>query len=110
MKELDIYEVERDEYVGFVDEMKPDAWTTEIKEEDNFKILNVYSKKTKKLLCSRHIPLNENERTYFYIYEMPDNDERRAPPAKRKIVLETREEVQEFFNILSKIQKGDNNG
>jgi len=40
---------------------------------------------------------------------MPDNDERRAPIPKMKLVLETREEVQAFFDAISKMNKEHKN-
>ena len=36
---------------------------------------------------------------------MPDNDERQRGKPVRKITLETKEEVQAFFDILSNISK-----
>ena len=36
---------------------------------------------------------------------MPDDDERCKPIPKLKLNLKTREEVQAFFNILSKMNK-----
>jgi hypothetical protein len=38
---------------------------------------------------------------------MPDNDERQHGKPIRKVILETPEEVQTFFNVLSKAIKGD---
>ena len=64
----EIYRVERDEYVGFMD-----------------------------------IPEEDEEQ--YYIFNMPDNDERQRGRAIRKITLETQEEVQSFFDALSKVMK-----
>jgi len=41
---------------------------------------------------------------------MPDDDERQPGKPIKKIVLETKEEVQTFFDILSKISKENKNG
>ena len=40
---------------------------------------------------------------------MPDDDERRNPIPKMKVVLETREEVQKFFDAISKANKENKN-
>jgi len=40
---------------------------------------------------------------------MPDDDERREPIPKIKLELETREEVQAFFDAISKINKEHKN-
>jgi len=37
----------------------------------------------------------------YYVITMPDDDERKAPPRKRKIELQTREEVEAFFKIIN---------
>ncbi len=105
MNNKELYEVTRDEYVGFLDQIKPECRNVEKVEEDNIVTLNVYSKKTNKLLCSRVAPQDDHE--YYYVINMPDDDERCAAKPKRKIVLETREEVQAFFDILNKIQHGE---
>ena len=99
----EIYEVNRDEYAGFMNEIKPECRDAEIIYQDNYTLLKVISKKTKKHLCSRYIFEDGNEK--YYIYEMPDNDERQRGKPVRKITLETKEEVQAFFDILSNISK-----
>jgi hypothetical protein len=106
MKNIDIYEVSRDEYVGFLGQIKLNARRAETVEEDNNTILRVYSANTGVHLCSRVIPKEEGEEKY-YVFNMPADDERKPPEAIRKIILSTKEEVQTFFDILSKIQKGE---
>ena len=69
--------------------------------------INFYSKKTNKLLCARNIPQDGIE-TYF-VFNMPDDDERVQPKAIRQIKLETKEEVQAFFNALNKVLKENKN-
>ena len=107
MKIDDIYEVSRDEYVGFLNQIRPSARATKTLEEKNYTILNSYSIKNNNHLCTRMIPKNEDEIEKYYVINMPDDDERQAPKAVRKIVLESKEEVQTFFDILSKLQKGE---
>ena len=55
----------------------------------------------------REIDDASGEEKYF-IFEMPHDDERRPAPAKRKIVLETKDEVQSFFEILSTVMEKKN--
>lgn len=102
----EIYQVNRDEYVGFVNQIKPGCGELKIVENDNYTIASIYSKTTNTLLCAREIPKNEDENTLYYIYNLPENNERCAPKPVRKIVLETREEVQKFFDIISQLQSG----
>ena len=108
-----IYEVTRDEYKGFVDIIKPNA--REIKIEDIGTIhiaAKIYSKKTGKCLCSR-IGCKPNcgfeEKEKYYIFEMPDDNERKAPTPVCKINLKTKEEVQAFFDFINKKQKEKKN-
>ena len=99
----EIYKVSRDEYVGFMSELKPECRDLEVFEEENNTIINVYSKKTGTHLCRRIIP-EESEEEY-YIFNMPDNNERQRGRPVRKVVLETQEEVQNFFDALSQVMK-----
>ena len=100
-----IYEVERDDYVGFLDQLRPDA--RDVRQEHNEKTtwIKTFSKKYGNLLCTREI-YDEGEE-HYYVFDMMHDDERQAPVPKRKLRLDTREEVQAFFDILSKISKGE---
>ncbi len=102
----DLFEVTRDDYVGFLDQIKRDCKAVKKSTRDNLNVLEVYSKNTDKLLCARTVNIDDNSEK-FYIYNMPENEERQASPARRKIVLETKEEVQAFFDILSKVSKNN---
>lgn len=108
MDNINIYEVSRDEYAGFLGQIKPDMREAKTIDYDNETILKVFSKNTGIHYCSRVIPHNEQEEEKYYVYNMPQDNERQPPHAVRKIMLATREEVQNFFQILSKIQKGEN--
>ena len=101
-----IFEVTRDEYVGFIREINPNSRIMEKEEDERAVRLKVVSNKTGKVLCERIIPEEGDE--IYYVYEMPDPNERIAPKPVQKIVLETPEEVQAFMDILSKLQKGEN--
>lgn len=103
----EIYQVERDDYVSFVNQIKPGCGDLKIVENNDYTIANIYSKKTDVLLCGREIPKEEDKETLYYIYNMPENDERCPAKPVRKITLETKEEVQAFFDILSKLYKND---
>lgn len=104
-----IYEVSRDEYVGFVSQINPEMRTSkeEQNETEGAKWIKTYSKKTNRLLCAREILEDGNEN--YYVFEMPLPEERIAPKPVRKVTLETREEVQNFFNALSQIMKEKDN-
>lgn len=110
-----IYEVLRSDYVGFVEQIKPDCRKTEIVEIGNNHIATkTISIKTGKCLCSRVSYSGKPEDEYYepekyYIFEMPDNDERQAPIPKYQLKLETKEEVQAFFDFLSKQNKEKHN-
>lgn len=97
----DIFEVSRDEYKGFVAQIKPECRETKIETKDSeVKEISIFSTKTKKKLCSRQLD-SEGFETY-YVFEMPDDDERRAAKPVQKFTLNTKEEVQAFINIMNK--------
>ena len=98
-----IYEVERDEYAGFIGQLNKEKCTVEQLQESDFTIIKIKSKKTGTHLCTRIISKDEIE--HYYIFNMPENEERQAGRPVRKITLETPEEVQTFFDILSKVTK-----
>lgn len=97
-----IYEVERDDYVGFVDQLIKTACSTKEENNEGVTWIKIFSKDSGNLLCVREI-YNESGKEHYYIFNMPQDKERKAPPVKRKVVLETMEEVQAFAHILSQI-------
>ena len=101
----EIYEVGRDEYAGLVREMKTDCFDMEKAYEDDCVVIKLVSKRTGQVITKRVIDADQNET--YYIYELPANDERLAPKKIRQYQLESKEEVQAFFDILNKIQKGE---
>lgn len=111
MDNKEIYEVTLDEYKGFLRQINPAIKKVVTHETHKATITNVLSINTHKILCSRETPKSKKGHEHYYIYNLPENDECIPPPVVQKITLETREEVQEFFNFLSKYQKGelDNN-
>lgn len=100
-----IYEVERDDYAAFLGQLKKDCADLEKYEDEHTVIIKLRSIKTGKHLTTRIIT-DEGEEHYF-IFNYPDSDERTAPKPIRRITLETKEEVQQFFDALNKIQKGE---
>lgn len=107
--ENELYEVSRDEYAGLVKQLKKDCVELEEYAYKDMLFLKLKSKKTGKHLTTRIVP-DEGEEKY-YVFNLPDDNERTAAPRIRQIHLETPEEVQVFFDILKQINKeGESNG
>lgn len=101
-----IYEVERDDYVGFIGQLNKQMMDVEQYYEDNMTIMKIISKNTHTHLCTRII--NEDGE-HYYIFNMPEDNERIEPSPVMKITLDNKEEVQAFFNALSKLQQEKKN-
>lgn len=103
-----IYEVERDEYVGFLGQLNKTMMDIEhcALDAENTFIIKVKSKNTGTHLCSRIIT---DDAEHYYIFNMPADDERIAPKPVMKITLDTKEDVQAFFDILNKLHKEKEN-
>lgn len=105
--ETSIFEVTRDDYKSFFEQIKPECRRVEV-EKLNYNHISTktYSKKTGKCLCSKVTYNSDNEENYtpekYYIFEFPDDDERRPPIPHVKVELKTKEEVQAFFDFLAK--------
>ena len=104
----DIYEVSRDEYAGFIGQLNKQMCDIEQYFEDEMTIIKIKSKATGTHFCTRIIP--ENDVEHYFVFNMPADNERVAPKPVMKVTLETKEEVQTFFDALNKLQKGDKNG
>lgn len=102
-----IYEVERDEYVGFIGQLNKEMCDVEQYYEDNMTIMKIKSKTTGTHFCTRIIPSDGKE--HYFVFNMPADEERIEPKPVMKITLETKEEVQNFFDALSKLQGGVKN-
>lgn len=98
-----IYEVERDEYAGFIGQLNKEMMDVEQYYEKDMTIMKIKSKNTGMHLCTRIVPDDDVE--HYYIFHMPADDERVEPKPVLKINLETKEEVQDFFNALNKLQQ-----
>ena len=94
----EIYQVERNEYAGFIGQLNKSKCDVEQSYEENATIIKIKSQATGTLLCTRIIPENGEEQ--YYVYNMPADDERVAPKPVQVFHLETKEEVQAFFDIL----------
>ena len=98
-----IYEVTRDEYAGFIGQLNKEMMDVEQYYEEDLTIMKIRSKNTGLHLCTCMISADGNE--YYYIFNMPADDERVPPKAVMQIKLESKEEVQAFFNALNKLQQ-----
>lgn len=97
-----IYEVERDDYVGFIGQLNKQMMDVEQFYEEDMSIMKIKSKATGKHLCTRIISNDGDE--HYYVFNMPEDNERIAPRPVMKVTLETKEQVQDFFNALNKLQ------
>lgn len=99
-----IFLVEREDYKSFVERLNHDSY--EVREEElnrTSTATKIYSKKTGKCLCSRISSKEEPEK--YFIFEFPDNDEWGPPIPKRKVILETKEQVQKLFDLIGAKKK-----
>ena len=99
-----IYEVEREDYRNFIEQLNKDMMDIEEYAYKNCYFTKIISKKTNKHLSSRISDSDLGEEHYF-IFNYPNDDERIAPKSVLKINLDTREDVQNFFNALGELQK-----
>jgi len=113
MIDKSLYEVSRNEYKGFVEQIKPEYRRIEIEKVDKeHTATKIFSINTGKCLCSRvtySADYGEPEPEKYYVFEMPEKYERQAPIPKQQLILETKEEVQAFFDFLAKKIKEENN-
>ena len=100
-----IYEVSRDEYAGVVAQINPEFTDIEKYHEQDCTIIKIVSKNGVHF-TTRIIP-DDGEEGY-YVFNLPSAEESLPPKAIRKITLETKEEVQAFFDALNKLQEASN--
>ena len=99
----EIYEVERDDYVGFLYQLNKEKMDVEEYDYPEGHIIKLKSKKTGKHLTTRIID-DEKHEEHYYVFNMPDDDERVEPKGVIKVTLNSKEEVQTFFDALNKLQ------
>ena len=104
-----IYLVDRQDYKALVERLKVEKIRTEKIEEREFTILKVFGIDSNECICSRKTYNEGAHPEEYYIFKLPESDEWGPPVPKRKIVLDSKEQVQAFFNLLSEIQKEQNN-
>lgn len=102
----DIYAVSRDEYAGVVRQINPEYCEVEKFHDDNGTFLKIKNKNGIHY-TTRYIPDDGEEE--YYVFNLPEGEVCLAPKAIRKITLETKEEVQAFFDALNKIQEKSHN-
>jgi len=106
-----IYEVTRADYTSFVEQIKPEYRKVKVVEIDPIHTATkIFSTNTGKCLCSRvtyTAEYGDPEPEIYYIFEMPESYERLAPIPKMRITLNSKEEVQKFFDYFAQKQKGD---
>lgn len=100
-----IYEVTRDDYAGVISQINPKTSDVETYHEEYGTIIKIKNKDGVHF-TTRIIPEDDEEK--YFVFTLPQGEDCLPPKAIRKITLETQEEVQAFFDVLNKIQKGEN--
>ena len=98
----DIYEVDRDAYAGIIGQINPKTSDIETYHEDYGTIIKIKNKEGVHF-TTRIIPTEGEEQ--YYIFTLPQGEDCLPPKKIRKITLETKEEVQAFFDVLNKVQQ-----
>ena len=96
-----IYEVERDEYVGFIGQLNKEMMDVEKYFQDDTIITKIKSKNNNVHLCTQVISPDD---VHYFIFNMPTDEERIDPKGVMKVTLNTKEDVQAFFDALNKLQ------
>lgn len=96
-----IYKVERDEYVGIIGQINPKTSDIETYHEEYGTVIKIKNKDGVHF-TTRIIPYEGEEE--YYVFTLPRGEDCLPPKAIRKITLDTKEEVQTFFDVLNKIQ------
>lgn len=102
-----IYEVERIDYVAFIRGIKSDYRIVKTTDFEDCEITEVHSKLTNKLLGARVSHKNSAPEQY-YIFAIPEAEESTPVTPRTNIILETREQVQAFFNAIKKLREKKN--
>jgi hypothetical protein len=109
----EIYKVEQEEYSSFLDQIIPEARKIETTDIDEDRVgVVVYSKNTNTPLCGRIVNVEkDDEPDIYYIFNMPQDNERRAARAIRKIELTDREQVETLLKFITEQinKKGEKN-
>lgn len=100
----DLYEVDRETYRVFVKQIKSGCGKVFEEENKDFVFYKIKSVKNDTLWCGRKV-FNNNQKEKYYIFEFPTAEESQKYIPRQKIVLETTEQVQKFFDYLKKEQQ-----
>lgn len=102
----DIYEVEKEDYLGFLQTLKPECCIESQEKIDDwhYEIIES-SKKTGKIFCEKIVTLDLKQEYViaerYYIINLPEADESQEPKGKLRIELKTPEELRAFFKLIS---------
>lgn len=99
-----IYEVEKDEYKGFLSQIDPKKYSAKQEKNDGVYWIKIYSTTTGKLLCAREL-YSETYEEHYYVFEMPPVEDRIKPKPVMKITLDDPKEIQEFYKIIAQAVK-----
>lgn len=103
----DTYEVSREEFRGFVQQIKPECIDSiNLNYEDYYEVKLVSKDGQRHFASIKQYPKEED--VHYFVYEMPLVDESQAAKPVRTIVLETKEEVKAFFKALKEAQEKNN--
>ena len=100
-----IFLVDREDYKALIERLKVEKIRTEKIEEREFTIIKIFGIDSNDCICARKTYNEGANPEEYYIFKLPEPDEWGDAIPKRKIVLETKEEVQAFFNFLSEMRK-----
>ena len=108
MKDKSVYEVTREDYKNFIEQIKIQCRRVEeVKLNETFTAVKVFSVKSGRCLASRVYDhrknVNQHEPETYYIYELPEPEESQPPIPKVKVVLETKEQVQALLDGLKRM-------
>ena len=104
-----IYEVTREDYKAFIEQIKPECRDIKVIEEPEYIITKVFSINSGNCLCSRISYREEGKKEKYYIFLFPADNERRAPIPHMKIELRDKDEVQAFFNAIKEMRQVEDN-
>lgn len=105
--ENNIFEVTYDEYKGFVDQLIKDKIVSSIANDENYTSVSIYSIKTHNRLAAIYTPMENNEDTkvHYFVYNMPEDDERKSARPVQQIKLENTDEIKAFMALLNEINR-----
>ena len=104
----DVYKVERDDYAGVIKQLNPKTTHVETFHEEFGTIIKIKSEDNTIHFTTRIIPEDGEEE--YYVFVLPYDEYAIPPKPVWKLNLETKEEVQAFFDTIAKLQKEKKDG